>query len=73
MTESLLTVTDEQRSQLALFLGQMSATHQQSSVEISTNAKGEPQLCVKVYHSDPAVALESALELYGKGRILLRK
>lgn len=35
-----------------------------SSVEISTNAKGQAQVTVKVYDSNPVVAAEKALSIY---------
>ena len=38
-----------------------------SSVEISTNAKGMPQLTVKVYCEDPEVAKNTAIRLYLEG------
>lgn len=37
---------------------------QQSSVEITQNAKGTPQVTVKVYDADAKAALDMALELY---------
>jgi hypothetical protein len=35
-----------------------------SSVEISTNSKGFPQVTVKVYREDPEEAAQDALALY---------
>jgi hypothetical protein len=35
-----------------------------SSVEISTNAKGQAQVTVKVYDTNPVVAAEKAVALY---------
>ncbi len=35
-----------------------------SSVEIATDAKGQPTPTIKVYHEDPQQALTVALELY---------
>jgi hypothetical protein len=35
-----------------------------SSVEIATDAKGNPKPTVKVYHDDPAEAKRLACELY---------
>lgn len=40
----------------------------ESSVEIATDAKGQPKLTVKVYHADPAAALATAVQLYREGR-----
>lgn len=37
---------------------------QASSVEISTNAKGQAQVTVKVYDPDPDAAADKALALY---------
>lgn len=39
-------------------------TGQESSVEITQNAKGEPRVTVKCYHADEAVALANALRIY---------
>lgn len=36
---------------------------QKSSVEISRNAKGDLQYSIKVYDTDPQVALNKAIEL----------
>jgi hypothetical protein len=37
---------------------------QTSSIELSTNAKGQTQVTVKVYDRDPAVAAERATTLH---------
>jgi hypothetical protein len=37
---------------------------QESSVEISQNAKGEPRVSVKIYHADPEQAAIDAVALY---------
>lgn len=42
----------------------MVATCQESSVEITQNAKGEPRVCVKVYHADALQAAIDAVQLY---------
>ena len=38
----------------------------QSSIEVSRNAKGQPQFSVKVYDFDPEKAAKKAVELYEK-------
>ena len=38
-----------------------------SSVEIATDAKGQPKPTVKVYHENPRAALTLALALYRRG------
>ena len=40
----------------------------QASVEIGSRQKGPPAVNVKVYHQDPATALEIALKLYADAR-----
>lgn len=45
----------------------------ESSVEISTNSKGEPQLTVKVYAKAAHDALVVAMSLYESGLIELEK
>ncbi len=42
-----------------------------SSVEISTSAKGVPQLTVKVYDENPQEAKDTAVRLYMEGVIAL--
>lgn len=44
---------------------------QESSVEITQNAKGQPRLTVKVYDAEPFAALEKAIMLYDKGLEML--
>ncbi len=44
-----------------------------SSVEISTNAKGEASFCVKVYDADPALAAKRASEILDTLRASHRK
>jgi hypothetical protein len=44
----------------------------ESSVEISTNSKGEAQLTIKIYAEDPREALDTALRLYEMGQNHLR-
>lgn len=41
----------------------------ESSVEITTSARGEMQLTVKIYHEIGQVALATALKLYEEGLI----
>lgn len=41
----------------------------ESSVEITTNSKGEQQLTVKVYHEDVKVALSTCLSMYEDGLV----
>lgn len=53
-------------------LTQATATDkQESSVEITTDAKGVPKCTVKIYHTDPAIALEQALAHYNALRNVL--
>lgn len=47
--------------------------NQQSSVTIKENAKGEPSIEVKVYHTEPSVLPVLALRTYLQTRGLLRK
>ena len=39
-------------------------THDRTSVELSRNAQGKPQVKVSVSHSDPDVAAETSRRLY---------
>ena len=58
-----LTIT---RDSLSTITGTETTTTpaQASSVEITQNAKGLPQVCVKVYDVDPDAAAELALAIY---------
>lgn len=46
----------------------LTAPPQESSVEITTDAKGMAKPTVKVYHTDPEEALRQALALYRQAR-----
>ena len=59
-TERIITNADGQLLQSDITV----APDPASSVEISTNAKGQAQVTVKVYDADPIAAAEKAVALY---------
>ena len=55
----------ETRTHKMLNGGEVTVTSgQESSVTIKQNAKGEPQIEVKIYHADAHVAQDEAVDIY---------
>jgi len=56
------------RTMLAVLLERAKGS-ESHSVELSRNAKGDTQMSIKVYNSDPAEAARIAAELYSNLRV----